>query len=124
MKLGLVQGVVSAEAFMLHGEKIYAANRKRPPRSDHVRRRRFVANFGTTPEICSNVWARICFERKADMPSRSSPKHLLWALYLMKVYATEDVLAGDCGVDEKTFRKWSWMFIEEIAKMAKSEVSF
>ena len=42
----------------------------------------------------------------------------------MKVYAMEETLVGDCGVEEQTFMKWSWMFVEEISKMAKLELSF
>ena len=43
-------------------------------------------------------------------------EHYFWALMFMKVYGKMHVmctLAGGC--DPKTFRKWSWIFIEAIA---------
>ena len=38
----------------------------------------------------------------------AEPVHLLWALMLLKIYSTEVVLSGLCGVDEDTFCKWAW----------------
>ena len=123
MRVGLMQGRVSAEAFMLVGEDIIS-KKKRNTKSDMIRRRRFQSNFGTAPEICSNIWARIMFTRRKQIPfSNPAPKHLLWALHLMKTYGTEDCLASNCGVDEKTFRRWAWIFIEEIARLSRVEVS-
>ena len=39
----------------------------------------------------------------------------MWALLLLKVYATKHVNPVLSGDDEKTFRKWSWCFIHLIA---------
>ena len=40
-------------------------------------------------------------------------KHLMWALYFMKVYGNEENNSNFAGgVDEKTFRKWSHIFVE------------
>ena len=81
MKAGLVQGRISADAFLLFGEEIISKKR-RNTKSDDLRRRRFRSNFGTTPEICSNVWVRIMFTRRKNIPyPNPSPRHLLWALY-------------------------------------------
>jgi hypothetical protein len=41
----------------------------------------------------------------------------------MKVYSSEMVLANKVGTDEKTFRKWVWIFIEEIYTLKPSVVS-
>ena len=42
----------------------------------------------------------------------------------MKVYATEVVLCGIVrGVDRKTFRKWSWVFIEALSYLESDVVS-
>ena len=52
------------------------------------------------------------------------PKHLLWALMLLKLYAAESVLrtlAG--GVDEKTYRKWAWLYVYEISDLQYKVVS-
>jgi hypothetical protein len=37
--------------------------------------------------------------------SEPDPKHLLWALLLLKQYSTEIVLSGKSGVDEKNLQK-------------------
>ena len=122
MKAGLVQGRISADAFLLFGEEIISKKR-RNTKSDDLRRRRFRSNFGTTPEICSNVWVRIMFTRRKNIPyPNPSPRHLLWALYLMKTYGTENCLAGNCSVDEKTFWSWAWIFIKEVSRLARVEV--
>ena len=98
-----MQGRISADAFLLFGEEIISKKR-RNTKSDDLRRRRFRSNFGTTPEICSNVWVRIMFTRRKNIPyPNPSPRHLLWALYLMKTYGTENCLAGNCSVVEKHF---------------------
>ena len=34
----------------------------------------------------------------------------------MKVYASENVLCTICACDEKTFRKWVWMMIDQMAQ--------
>ena len=71
--------------------------------------RRFRATFGTTPFCCLTLWKRV------EIPEGSQPKHLLWAMMLLKTYAVQEVMASLAGVDEKTFRKWAWVFIEAIA---------
>lgn len=86
-------------------------------------KRRFHAFFGTTPFICALLWAMI--EPSRTLPRGYHPKHLLWALMFMKVYASEPVhrrLAGN--PDEKTFRKWVWLFVHAIEGLEQSVVSF
>ena len=36
-------------------------------------------------------------------------------MMFMKIYSQEHIHASLAGVDEKTFRKWSWIFIDAIA---------
>ena len=43
------------------------------------------------------------------MAKRSWRVHLLWALILMKLYYSESVHSPMAGVDEKLFRKWTWL---------------
>lgn len=55
----------------------------------------------------------------------STPKHLLWALLLLKRYSIESVNAALARVSEKTFRKWSHTFIwllSNIPMVNKSEI--
>lgn len=49
---------------------------------------------------------------------------MLWALMFLKTYAKESVLSGMAGsVDEKTFRKWVWLFVCAIASLESNVVS-
>ena len=76
--------------------------------------RKFRAFFGTSPEICLIVWNMLSTER----PSNSMPQHLLWSLMVLKRYHIESVSAALVGVTEKTFRKWSLLYIRLIANLS------
>ena len=73
--------------------------------------RKFRAFFGTSPTTCFVVWNMLLARR----PRKSTPEHLLWALLLLKQYSIESVNAALVGVSEKTFRKWSYIFIRLLA---------
>lgn len=75
--------------------------------------RRFRAFFGTSPLVCVVAWDVMSMVR----PRSSRPEHLLWALLLLKRYSVENVNATLIGVNEKTFRKWSHIFINLLADM-------
>ena len=83
------------------------------------RNRDFKSLFGVSANICSVVW-NLC-----DFPRGTKPVHLLWAFLFMKVYGTEPVLIAivNSGPNKKTFRKWAWNVIEEVAAKAPSVVS-
>jgi hypothetical protein len=85
------------------------------------------AHFCAEPEICADVWMRLNMDNAdLDAPDDkiAEPCHLLWALLLLKTYKTESVLAGLCGgVDEDTFRKWAWHFIEKVSYLEHEVVS-
>lgn len=63
--------------------------------------RDFRALFGVGANLCSVVW-NLC-----DFPDGTKPKHLLWALLFLKVYASESALISIAGgPTRKAFRKW------------------
>ena len=71
------------------------------------------------------MWIRI--NPTVSMPRGVKPVHLLWALMFLKLYCSESVLCtlaseGD-AVDEKTLRKWVWLFLPAIADIASDVVS-
>ena len=84
--------------------------------------RRFRAFFGASPEVCSQLWDHLSPSETINRLAR--PKHLLWALIFLKVYASESVLCTlvSCP-DEKTFRKWTRIFVDEISYLENSIVS-
>lgn len=75
--------------------------------------RRFKSFFGVTPLVCSLVWFRI----KNDAPADSHPKHLLWGLLFLKQYSNEHIRRSILDADEKTIRKWTWIFVKLISDM-------
>jgi hypothetical protein len=59
---------------------------------------------------------------------KCKPKHLLWALYFLKVYPREGPECSAVGewrgaVNPKTMRKWVWRMLERMAKLADHVVS-
>jgi hypothetical protein len=93
--------------------------------SEVVRLRRFRSSFGCSPKVVAHIWNTIDpYEDKYFESYKGlSPNHLLWSLLFLKVYSTEAQHAVMVAVDEKTFRKWSWLFVEEIASLLPEVVS-
>jgi hypothetical protein len=82
--------------------------------------KRFRSLFGTTPLICSLIWCKLV----EDAPANSEPRHLLYALLFLKVYGTEAEYKSLTNCDEKTFRKWSWIFIDLISQLNVVSVKY
>ncbi len=83
--------------------------------------------FGAQNEIMLKVWSML--GEGGLRPKNSEPKHLVWALYFLKVYPREvprcSAVGGSKGViDPKTMRKWVWLFLERITELADNVVSY
>jgi hypothetical protein len=92
-----------------------------------VARRAFKEYFGICPTIVCLIWKLLA--NNDLLPEKAQIKHLLWALFFMKVYPKQgpacSVVGGSNGaVDPKTFGKWVWMFIQAIANLEPVVVSF
>lgn len=74
---------------------------------------RFKSFFGITPHVCSIVWEQV----KKEAPAESKPKHLLWCLNFLKQYTNEHTRKSLFKADEKTIRKWTWIYIELLSKL-------
>lgn len=74
--------------------------------------RKFKCFYGISPNVCAILWKKI-----KDKPPTAEPRHFLWSLLFLKQYNKEHVNAAIVGVDEKTFRKWSWTFIYLLAEL-------
>ncbi len=88
--------------------------------------RQFRSFFSAQKEIVLKVWGML--GEGSLHPENSKPKHLLWALYFLKVYPREgpgcSAVGGSKGaIDTMTMQKWVWLFLECIAKMADNVVS-
>ena len=76
-------------------------------------RRRFVALFGVSATISATVWNLL-----PSQPDGGQRHHFLWALMFLKQYSSENVHAMIANVDEKTFRKWCWLYLRELENMS------
>jgi len=110
----------SANQFGALGREISEHANRRRRRSDEQELRQFKAFFGIKPERASEVWSLLMAHNL--IPEKAEPKHLLWALLLLKLYCIDDVLATLIGHDEGTIRKWVWLMVKAMAKLSKKMV--
>jgi len=78
---------------------------------------RWTSHFNAEVEVCLDLWNRLEYESFDGLKDfdTTEPRHLLWALLFLEVYAVDNVLAGMCECDEETFRKYVFMFIEKVS---------
>ncbi len=96
------------EKFVLLGAGLL---RRAPALKISVLVRRFRALFGSNPQICSTLWGHLT----RTHPEGGHPRYLLWALMFLKLYATEHNHTLIAGIYEKTFRKWSCLYLSPLA---------
>jgi len=81
--------------------------------------RSFRSLFGNSPDGCADTWKLSC----PHLKDGTKPVHLLWALLVIRVHATEDVLCGMAGVTRKTFSKSTWQTIHSMRRACPKIVS-
>lgn len=90
--------------------------------SSKDKERRIRSCFGAPSDIIADIWNII--EADGDLQFGARPKHLLWALVLLKVYSTEEIHCSIVGwPSAKTFSKWSWYFVERISLLKDDVIS-
>jgi hypothetical protein len=113
----------AAELVLEFGKLTCQTMRRSFNNSEKIRTRRIVSFFGLKPRVMAKLW-ELLMEKAGPWPQGSEKKHLLWALHLAKVYSSESVLSTNVGSpDEKTYRKWAWLFLERIASLEFDVVS-
>src|SRR5690242_2868765 len=68
--------------------------------------RSFRAHFGMSVAVCRQIW--LLLEESDCLPEKCVATFLLWALYFLKTYNTEDVASARFNCTPKTYRKWVW----------------
>ena len=94
--------------------------------------RRWMAQFGTTPTVCSILWEKIdppLTMKNVKGGGSAKPFHLLWSLMFLKIYATESVTRTTLAsmkepTTEKTYRKWVKIFVKAISFLESEVVSY
>ena len=78
--------------------------------------RRYKAVFGASSAVVAELWIRIL--QRGPIEDGGRPKHLLWALVFLKIYATEELHCSIVGwPSTKTFTKWSLYFVKRISDL-------
>ena len=83
----------------------------------HEGKRSVAAEFGCSIRTIQFTWI-LC-----DFPTRTKPKHLLWALTFLKTYETEPLMARKFHCTRPTVRKYIWPIVEEISGRLDQMVS-
>jgi hypothetical protein len=89
--------------------------------------RRFREMFGCSPAIVARAWNWIenviGWTGLEEYPTRRID-YLLWSLLFLKVYGKESTLSSLLGgVDEKTYRKWVWLYVVALSSLESFIVS-
>lgn len=92
-------------------------------KGDTARRRNelraFLSHFGTSPDVCADLWSLlITSDYIVDFNIKILPNHLFFGLHRLWCNETEIRSAKFFKVDEKTFRKWSWIIINAMAQLS------
>lgn len=82
----------------------------------------FKATYGVSWNICEAVWDLL--DEHGAYRNVRQPEHLMWCLLFLKAYTVEYLNAKMVGTTPKTFRKWVWRVMEEIASLRAVVVSF
>jgi hypothetical protein len=106
------------DTFIEHGRRIFRKSKMARKDTDE---RRFLATFGVAPVVCLTIWNLLI--ETGNLPPSSFEYHLLWGLMFLKLYCAESIHAALAGCDEKTFRKWSWAFVDAISFLKERVVS-
>ena len=78
----------------------------------------FRSIFGCDPRIATELWYLTTFE-----DPKTQIKHFLWGLMLLQVYSSEYALSSMASCDRKTFSKWSWKCVFDMAASKPDIVS-
>ena len=73
--------------------------------------RTFRSFYGRSPDEVLELWELCC----DDIP-KTKLKHLFWSLMHMKLYMPLEVMVTLVNTSKPTYEKWTWVWIEAIAK--------
>ena len=83
---------------------------------------RWMSTFRAPPVVCCELWEMI--DPHNTMPAGVQLMHLLWGLYVLRVYSTAESRAQAVGkVDEKTYCEWSLLFVDAVSYLESDVVS-
>ena len=75
--------------------------------------RAFKAHFGVSIQVLLHIWQAL----NEAGPAAFEREHLLWAMFFLKVYASEATSCSLFGVTPKTWRKWVCVVVTSISEL-------
>jgi hypothetical protein len=100
----------------------HCMRRGKPGSATGTSDRRFRAWFGVSPMVAAKCWLLLVKDPDFENSTRSK-EHRLWALMLMKDYGNIESLAANASVDEKTFSRHAWHYVDLISDLQAEVVS-
>jgi hypothetical protein len=93
--------------------------------SDVTQLRRFRAHFAASPRSCSAIFMALqTTQIQAARLNKPDPFYFLMTLHWLSRYEIEESYSGaPWCVDEKTFRKWTWIYTHKIQALKEDKVS-
>ena len=85
--------------------------------------RRCRSLFGLDCRLITIVWSSLETYGILQSIPQKQPIHLLMALHFLKSYGIQTQLASIFSVDEKTYCKWTWIYVNAITKLSPFYVS-
>jgi hypothetical protein len=122
MLLALPTMQISPQAIQAVAHEIF--KKPNPRATRHLARTKdqsWKAFFGMSRVVAADIWNRL--DPQKNILPHSHPGYLLHGLLLLRVYSTERVYGKIAGINERTFRQWSWMFIDAILGLLGEVVS-
>jgi hypothetical protein len=85
---------------------------------------RYVSHFGASPQSHSAIFSDLqTTQNKAAQITKPSVLPFLMAMYWLKTYQSESVMAGTFKVDEKTVRTYVWKYVLAIQALKEQKVN-
>jgi hypothetical protein len=85
---------------------------------------RYVSHFGASPQSHSAIFSDLqTTQIKAAQITKPSVLPFLMAMYWLKTYQSESVMAGTFKVDEKTVRTYVWKYVLAIQALKEQKVN-
>jgi hypothetical protein len=88
--------------------------------------KRFKSFYGSAPIVYANIWADLLtsdIEEARLSRSDACIENFLLAVHFLKVYPTDDRLAGQFKMCIKTARKWAWFYLRKVQMLKVKKVS-
>jgi hypothetical protein len=89
----------------------------------NTNRRRFNSNFEACPKTCVDIFLHLqtthIDEARVNKPN---PVYMMMAIHWLSTYKTEEQIAGNFKVGEKTVQKWTWFYTQKIQALKGEKV--